>query len=321
MKKTINILFILVTISMFLFLLCGCKNKKENKQQELKKKVSAELLYIENELVCMANELNNISYLNYKVVTNKTEGSASGEQGKQSSNGQESGGQNSESQNSIGQGGQQGETSKENSSSEGQSGSSKKSKSEDENKVYSMISNNLLERDTNIEWSELKEKTEKLYSTLPLIYSELKELGVSEEDIEKFSNTIDNITVAVINEQKDELMDNIVNGYSYIPQFAKKCEEEGMNEKIFYLKYLLLVCYRDVNKNEWDSLANDINNLKLSYSNFKQSKELGSNKEVNLKKGESIIDEMKNCVNVKNQDMFFIKYKNLMQELNLLCNQ
>lgn len=302
---------------MLLFFLYGCKNKREDKQQELKKKVDAELLYIENELVSMANELNNISYLNYKVATNKTESSTSGEKDKQNSKGKESGGQNSESQSSNGQGGQGGENSKENSSSEGQSESSKKSKSEDENKVYSMISNNLLERDTNIEWSELKEKTEKLYTTLPLIYSELKELGVPEEDIEKFSNIIDNMAVAVINEQKDELMDNIVNSYSYIPQFAKKCEED-MNEKIIYLKYLLLVCYKDVNKNEWDSLENDINNLKISYSNLKQSKELDKNKEVNLKKGESIIDEMRNCVNVKNQEVFFIKYKNLMQELNLL---
>lgn len=303
MKKRLNQLILLIILSISVVYLCGCNNNSKNNNEEvLKQKLSSEMLYLENELISMANELNNITYLNYSVVTSKKESGTTNENNKSSQNGEGSQ--------------QEGENTQQ--SKDGKTESTKKTDSEEENKVYTMVKNNLLERDETIDWKEQKNKAEKLYLTLPTIEADLKEANIPIEDIEKFNSSIDNITASIINENKEESLNNIIVSYSYIVEFIKKYEGESKNEKILNLKYLTLLCYKDVNNNDWDSLNENLNNLKLNYSNIKYNDDIFSGKEVNIKNGEVIIEELKNSVNSQNQDIFFIKYKTFMQELNLL---
>ena len=291
--KCVSILFILL-----LLILCGCGNTKKSEESEIKQKANTEILYLENELVIMANNLNNINYLNYSVTTEQIQGS------KKSSKQSEDGDKNKTSESDE-------------SNQDSKSQSTEQTKSENNDEVYEITSNNLLERNKTINWKEEKSKIEKLYSTLPVICTDLKEIGISIEDIDKLTNSIDNLTNSILNEQTQETMNNITAIYGLFPEFIKKYDGESKNQKIINLKHLALLCYRDVSNNEWENLEEDLNNLKLNFSNIKLNNEF-SDKEINIKKGESIIEEMKNCINNKNQEIFFIKYKNFMQELNLI---
>ena len=296
MKKYICISTILI---IFTIILCGCGNKKKIEEGNLKQKVNTEILYIENELIIMANKLNNINYTNYSVVTEQTGGSNQDkDETKQSEEGKSK--QNSE---------------------DSKSQSTEQTKSENENnesQVYEIMSNNILERNKTINWKEEKNKIEKLYSTLPVICTDLKELGISTNEVEDFTSNIDNLAQAVINEQEKETLNNIVTIYGLFPEYMKKYDGESKKQKIINIKYLALLCYRDVTNDEWDNLEEDLNNLKLNYSNIKLHNDF-LDKDINVKKGESIIEEMKNCINNKNKDIFFVKYKNFMQEVNLLA--
>ena len=80
----------------------------------------------------------------------------------------------------------------------------------------------------------------------------------------------------------------------------------------------MLVCYRDVNEENWTNFENSFQDLKMSFSNVNNSREEYIGKEVNINNANAIIRGMQDTINLKDKSIFFIKYKNLIQEFNIL---
>lgn len=58
----------------------------------------------------------------------------------------------------------------------------------------------------------------------------------------------------------------------------------------------------------------------MSYSNIINRRDEYEGKDVNIKTAEVIVNEMYNSANNKNREIFFIKYKNFVQELNIIMD-
>lgn len=71
--------FMYVSVLIFeLILLTGCSLLNKNKTS-INDKVSTEIEYIDNELITLANQLNNISYQKYSVKVQKEENDKEGQ--------------------------------------------------------------------------------------------------------------------------------------------------------------------------------------------------------------------------------------------------
>lgn len=87
-KYIITIVFLLVLIGLFIggyFIYSNAKTNESNSVGTLKAKCTSELEYLSSSIILMMNELNNISYENYKVVNDKINVSSSSEENSQSS--------------------------------------------------------------------------------------------------------------------------------------------------------------------------------------------------------------------------------------------
>lgn len=72
MRKTNKTIAFVLFFLVILISLSGC-GKKETEEESLKKKINAEISYIDSQLISMANLLNNISYSKYKVINKEVE--------------------------------------------------------------------------------------------------------------------------------------------------------------------------------------------------------------------------------------------------------
>lgn len=308
MKRRLLICVIIILIIFLTVILSGCKN---NENELLKEKLDSEIFYIENELTKIANSLNNIDYANYKIVSKQKENASnkSTESEKNEKDLKESGDSNEQKK--------QANKDEQNGSSDVNAESSSESE-EGTQKTFSMSPNDILNRSDEIDWKNLQNEIERIYTALTVIAVDLNEIGISENEINIFIGEIDKLTISIKNEQKEETLTNIINVYKYLPEFVKKYNESSAKYNLLTLKYNLLICYNDVSLNKWDNYENQIDNIKLICSNIENKSEEFDGKELNLKKVKVIIEEMKNCGNIKNQDVFFIKYKNLLQEINIL---
>lgn len=313
MKKIFKINSWMLVCVMMLIILSGCNNS-QNEEEELKKKINTEISYIDSELVSIVNALNNINYAKYKVITQEIEGTTGSGQSQQSGGQKE---QSSEERNSqeSGQGSE--------SSSKG--GNSNNSKQEEEssgssNKIYSVQANNVLGKQSDVDWSELKNRVEDLYVSWTAVSLDLKKAGVSEHELTNFARDLDMAAKAVKNEDKNETINGVVTLYSYLPKFAEVNSESSKERNLLNTKYDLLLCYKYADLENWDELEKSLNDLKMSFSNIVNKKDEFVNKDININSATVIINEMGNTSESKDKDVFFIKYKNLMQELNTVLD-
>lgn len=324
MKKILNLCTISIIFLLFLLLLSGCGNKKDNKQN-LSEKINTEILYLDNELIDIANSLNGIDYAKYQVISKKnenpsqsgkseTEAGGAEKQEQSGSDGEsESGGNSSDdSQSSDDSGDSQG---KEDSGSKQQSsGSNKNDKSSDE--IFTMQANNILDAKKEINWEELKNKIENLYTSWTVMAMDLNEIGVNLKDITSFGENLDLVATAIKKEDKNETMNTVITLYEFLPRFMESYMQNKNDSNVLYCKYNLLLCYKYAELEDWKSLQQGIEDLKMAFSNVNNNINEYEGKRVNIKSAEVIIKEMENSTKLKEKEIFLIKYKNLIQEFN-----
>ncbi len=289
MKKILkNILCILLSI-ILLFILTGCKDKEENRR--LEEKAKSEIEYLDSKIIGMLNKLNNISYQNYKITTEKIElDESAGQEGEQSSSPQKG--------------------TEENSSSEGEA-SQKETINQSE-----MDHSSILEAKTqSINWTDIKSDIELLHDTWSTIIIDLTQRGINKQDMDEFSRLLDNTTVAIKEENKEESLTGLTDMYSYLPRFLGN-EGEEIQKNIKNVKAHILKAYSLVESDNWEQMNTEVNEAINYYNSIINQTSYVSKNSFNIEKANVSLKELQNSLTVKDKKVFYIKYRNLMEQLS-----
>ncbi|MDO5564974.1 MAG: hypothetical protein Q4F88_07080 [Eubacteriales bacterium] len=291
MKKLITFLII---CSITLIFLTGC-NDIEDDNKSLISKIEEELNYLDSEIIEMLNELNSISLTNYDISI------------KEVTSQEEQSGATSEKT-----------SSQESSRSDDESAEETSTQKESNIMTYEMIPNNILTKKSEINWGELKTRIENLYSTWSVIVLDLYEANINSQDILDFSYNIDNCITAIKNEDKITSLENLAIMYSYIPKYFSNFSNDSQLTKIKTIKSSVMNAYSLVDIEDWNkineellkaedvlvSIINDINNTKGN--------------QFSINKAYILLKELQTSVTTMDKDIFYIKYKSLIAQINIL---
>ena len=144
-KKIITTLIIIS----ILFGLTGC-GKKQDEEDLKKEKVMEEIEYLDTKFISLMNLFNNISFTNYKVVSEEIKSENKNSSGSSSEDGE----------------GEELSTDNQKDSGDNESGVEDKSNNEEKNKTFKLSENNILSLNSkeNINWDEIKSNVENLYT-------------------------------------------------------------------------------------------------------------------------------------------------------------
>lgn len=305
-KSSISILLVL---SLMLFFLTGCSN---NQETDLKTKAEDELVYFENKLLDIANKLNNITFANYTLkettLTNSEEsGNTESSQGKSSDSKNEESGGNSK---------------KSGSSSEGESSNSEKNGESKESEVtekYQMEPSSILtNKENKIDWEYIKYNTELLYSNWSTMVIDLHSLNVDSNDILNGGDTLNNLIIASKNEDKVQTLQILSDLYSYIPKYSEQCSDDTQKNNIQYTKYFIIDAYTLLEENKWDEMKKQMQNAKNYYLNIINSVDENQKNQNKINKIYVLLNELDNSIDYKDKELFYIKYKALMENIENL---
>jgi len=310
LKKIKTYSSIVLVMILMLLMLCGCKDKNET-EADLEKKVNTEISYLDSELITIINSLNNIDYIKYKVITKKiTKGSESGEDGSSQ--------QSNEKKNTEQTGGTNSNKQESNKSVSNDESSEQNNEGENSDKVFSMKSNNILDGQVNINWTELKSEIENLYTSWTTIVIDLEKIGVSKEKLNEFSKQMDNVAKSIKDENEDLTLRNVILLYKFLPEFLEIYTNDYKEIDILNCKYNLLQCYEYADLEDWGNFEISVKNLKQNFEKVVKRKEEYEGKSVNIDSSVIIIRDIENSIEMKDKEIFFIKYKNLIQEFNII---
>ena len=300
MKKyiiTIITLFLIIVIAIVGYFVYGnIKESKANSSDMLTEKVISEIEYLGNNIIYVMNELNNISYTNYKIVSEEIEDSSSDENS--SSSGSNSGQGGSESS-----GGQ---------SSSEQGDSDKKSSITTTNMSNA---NSILNDDSTdkINWNNVNMKVQDMYSAWTTIMIDLSSLNVNKDDLLKFNSTLDKISSSLEQKDKENALLNCSDLYSLLSKYVKDFSEE--NSKIYNVRSNILYSYSEIERENWEEAVNYIKKADENFASILNNQINNIDKIDIINKAYVLLNELQEDCNNKDRKVFLINYSNLMQEL------
>lgn len=316
---------ILFLVSILVFSLSGC-SKIDNSPETLGEKVNAEIEYLDTEIITMMSDLNNINFSNYLVEAREVEqlAKASEKTSGSSQGSSQGGGQSGGSSGSSGQGGegQQGSGSQSetstgagNGSGQGESGGENAEKI----KVTEMVAQSSL--DTNydeVDWEEIKTSIETFYTSWNTIILDLYKLNVNSEDITGFSGNLDQLVINVKNQDKPAAMQTATTLYSYIPKYLDSFSQDSALKDLTNAKMHIMNAYTSATLDAWDVVAGELLLAEQAYTSVMKNTEYMKQKEYNVNKTYITLKELQNAVQYQDKTVFFLKYKNLMQEIDVM---
>ena len=301
MKKFKIISYIILLIVLVILALTVYTSAKQDNDKDEKEKVVSEIRYLDTKLVDLFNNMNNIEMRNYKIYTTKIEESRSAETTGGGNSSSESG-QNSE-----------GASSDSSSSSEG---SNTDTTNTGEN--YEMTESGILTSSRDIDWTACKNEVELIYTSISTIALDLYKQNVTQEDILNFNKELDNLTTSLQQENKQTALDNLIKIYEYIPKFAQNVSDDILYKTVLETKLHVFKAYGKLDTKDWGTMSTNLTDAINVYSSLLTNTGIETGKQSSINKGYVMLNELKNAVDLQNDSIFLIKYKNLLEEINNL---
>ena len=312
MKKIQKIAYIILVAIIVVLFYAIYVNASKNNQIDQKQKTLTEIEWIESKIINLCNTMNNISFENYKLeVSKKGE-----EESKKSNNGEEStsgGGSESDSE--------EANSNKENSDTGDSSGSSSSGSdtnisSKEEVKKFELINQNVLTASDEINWNNVKSEVETLYTSIPSITLDLYQLNLNQDDILGFNKEYDNLTKAVKEENKKDTLTQLVTLYEYIPKFVKNVNDDVLYQINIQTKAHILKAYVKLEDKDWTGIQGDVQNAIDTFNQLLTTTGIDTSKQYSVNKSYVMLNELQNAVQMQEESVFLIKYKNLLEELS-----
>lgn len=304
MKKYTKIAYIVLILiillsGFFIYKVSG----KNGTNDDTKAKALSDVKQIERQFVDLFNQLNNITFENYKISSSKIEEN----QSSNSSSSQSESGSSGESKNSSSESGGS------SSSSQGTEESAGDSKN---NKQYNMEETGVLTSSNEINWKTIKNDVEDIYTSLYPMTLDLYQTSTNQQDIVNFNKEYDNLVKAIKDENKEDSLKELSILYDYLPRFVENCADDEKVKTVIKTKNYIFKAYSVLDKEDWNTISDNINSATQEFTKLvTNTNNQESRNQYNINKIYVMINELQNAVALKDKEVFLIKYKNLLEEL------
>lgn len=308
-------IIVVILMIFIVFTLTGC-SEKQSEEELSKEKIDQELQYLDTKFVSLMNMLNNISFINYKVTSedikeekneSKENSSDSGQDNKSSSE--------SESSSDSESGGESNSNS--GSESGGEAGSTD---NKQENKIFKLTEENILSLDSSsdIQWDLIRSEIENLYSIWTTITIDMHTAGINSDDILEFNTLLDSLAMQAKEENKQGALDNLSKLYNLLPKYLNSYSGDEIKKSVLNTKAHLLSAFCMVNSDKWEDMSAEMLKANQEFSTIINNVNIDKNKKLNVNRAYLLLKEAQNSIEAKDKEVFLLKYKNAIQELNML---
>lgn len=268
-----------------------------------KEKIDKEIIYLDTKILMLINSLNNINLQNYQVSMSKIEE-------KNSSNEEQSG---SSSGNKESMGGMEEETSSESSKTTG----TEKSNNEEKITVTKMELEGGNSGNSEPNWKNIQSEAEMLLQAWSTIILDLYKTDVNKDEILNFSTTLDDVIVNINKKDKTMSAMYMAKLYSYLPKFLGEKPNDKVLKTVIETKSHIINAYAYIETDNWDKVGEETNSASGVYAELMNDVDLAKDqRKYGINKSYVLLEEFKNSLGTKNKDIFYMKYKNLIEGLD-----
>ena len=301
-----------IAIVVIIIAIVGMRKIMNNntKESSINKKINNELDYLGTTTLSMINSLNNLNLEDVVKVRRTSTNSGDNSQNNANSSSGDEGKNNSKTSDS-----QQQEDSSSNSKTDETSSTGTDMKN---TKSFSLEDNSILLRDnTNVDWSALESEAENLFTAWSTIILDLNSLSISNEDILAYNSNLDSLLKALKDNDKANSAISLANLYSLNSKYINESSKNDESKKLAYIKSNVISAYSLVTAEKWEQVNQLLDQAEKGLLDvINTSGNTEERKQTKINKSYVMLKELIKTSNEKNAEIFYLKYINLIKELN-----
>ena len=166
-----------------------------------------------------------------------------------------------------------------------------------------------------LNWDEINKTTNKINETLDTILLDLSEIEISNDDLINFRNQVNNLSIAVANQDETVLLQECSILYSLLPTYLEKYSNDKNKVDIMQLKSLVLSSFIYANLQDWENAKSTIDMAETKYKQMMDNIEYMKEYSYNLNKVYILVEEIKSSINQQQLDLSKIKYINFIEKI------
>lgn len=162
--------------------------------------------------------------------------------------------------------------------------------------------------DFYINWEGLEKRINSLYNYWNSVILDLNNLNIDKKELTDFGKKLDELTVSVKERNKNKTLNNLINLYNKLNIYLENIDKNSEYKNVVLTKYNLLCAYYVSENGNWTLSHEYI--LKASEIIYKvvNSMEINQYSQYNINQAYIAVKELENLINIKDIDVFHIKY-------------
>ena len=167
----------------------------------------------------------------------------------------------------------------------------------------------------NINWEELKNRQDILYNSWNSTILDLNNLNLDKKYLTDFGKILDNLSISIKNLDRQGCLDNLLKLYERLIIFNQTLEFDDNYTNILQTKFNLLTAYSIVENGNWTLTHESILKSDEYLSIVVNSMDNNRYNQYNINQAYIAVKELENLINIKDLDIFYLKYDIAMKRL------
>lgn len=165
------------------------------------------------------------------------------------------------------------------------------------------------------DWNKLQNNLEQLYNYWNSSILDFNSLDIENTNLTDFGKILDNLSIAIKNQNREEALKNLVKLYEKLIIYNKSLNYDENYKNILYAKYNLLISYSIVENGNWTLTHESILRCDTYLSNLVNSMNINQYEQYNINQAYIAVKELENLINTKDLDLYYMKYNIAMEKL------
>lgn len=168
--------------------------------------------------------------------------------------------------------------------------------------------------DFYIDWTKLKNQTNNLYVYWNSVILDFNYFDIEKTYLTDFGKDLDNLSIAIKNNDKENTLNNLLQLYKKLIIYSEFLND-NFYHSILIIKYNLIISYSIAEKENWTLTHEYILKASENITNLLNSMENNKYNQYNINQAYVAVKELENLINIKDINVFYIKYKNAMNNI------
>ena len=175
---------------------------------------------------------------------------------------------------------------------------------------------NIITQDKDkVDWQRIKGRVENMYTSWTTILIDLTTLNVNKDNLLKYNQLMDTMIGNIEAKKKEDCLKNGADLYALLVTYIQDISGDSNLTSLYKTKSNIIYGYSRVDAQDWESVNNYIQTAINEFGNIMNIQVNNINDIDSINKAYVLINELKDDAVNKTGSVFYINYKNLMQEL------